>query len=213
MLRIRLTRKGKKNNPTYRIVVAEHTKPVKGKFIEILGNYNPTANPKAINIKEDRVREWLKKGAKPSGAVAKLFEKVLPKEVLEEFGITKVLAVLRAKPKREPKQKGEAPSELVATQKGEQVKPVVAAPSEDKTAKATEEDQPADPKNEKGEQVSVEEAPTDEVKVEEANDAQPNQENTEKSGDNKANTDEPSEKSAEKENEKENEGQEAETAA
>lgn len=64
MLRIRLTRVGKKNRPAYRLVVAEHWRPIKGRFIEILGNYNPITKEKGF--KEERIKYWMGVGAKPS---------------------------------------------------------------------------------------------------------------------------------------------------
>lgn len=64
MLRIRLTRVGKKNQPAYRVVVAEHWRPIKGRFIEILGHYNPVTKIKGF--KGDRIKYWLSVGAKPS---------------------------------------------------------------------------------------------------------------------------------------------------
>jgi small subunit ribosomal protein S16 len=70
MLIIRLQRVGKKNQPSYRIVLAENTAPVKGKFIEILGNYNPRLKTKAF--KKDRILFWLSKGAKASPTVHNL---------------------------------------------------------------------------------------------------------------------------------------------
>jgi len=70
MLIIRLQRVGKKNQPSYRIVLAERTAPVKGKFIEILGNYNPRLKTKAFE--KDRILYWLSKGAKASPTVHNL---------------------------------------------------------------------------------------------------------------------------------------------
>ncbi len=72
MLRIRLTRTGKRNDARFRIVVAEHTKPVKGKFISILGHYDPIH--KDIVIKKEEILNWLDKGAKPSNKVAILLK-------------------------------------------------------------------------------------------------------------------------------------------
>lgn len=64
MLKIRLRRIGKKNQPYYQIVVADHRAPVKGRFIEILGSYNPRAEKNKItSIKLNRVKHWLKEGA------------------------------------------------------------------------------------------------------------------------------------------------------
>ncbi len=70
MLKIRLRRSGKKNHAQYRIVVAEHTAPIQGKFIDLLGSYDP--HTKVVNVKKDLVLEWVNKGAKPSNTVAKL---------------------------------------------------------------------------------------------------------------------------------------------
>jgi small subunit ribosomal protein S16 len=73
MLVIRYRRIGKKNQPTYRVVVAEHSMPIDGRFVADLGSYNP--HSKATTIKKDEAIEWLNKGAKPSNSVARLFEK------------------------------------------------------------------------------------------------------------------------------------------
>ncbi|WP_029215327.1 30S ribosomal protein S16 [Kallotenue papyrolyticum] len=76
MVRIRLMRRGKNKKPTYRIVVADARSPRDGRFIEIIGNYNPVAQPKTLNIKADRARYWLSVGAQPSDTVKYLFTKV-----------------------------------------------------------------------------------------------------------------------------------------
>ena len=73
--RIRLTRMGAKKKPFYRIVVAENEAPRDGRFIEIVGNYDPLKDPAGINIKEDRVIDWLAKGAKPTQTVSSLLKK------------------------------------------------------------------------------------------------------------------------------------------
>jgi small subunit ribosomal protein S16 len=75
MLRIRLTRVGKRNQPIYRVVVAEHTKPVKGRFIEVLGTYNPRQEKGAVKLNSERILYWLEKGAKPSATVADILKK------------------------------------------------------------------------------------------------------------------------------------------
>ncbi len=66
---------GKKKAPTYRIVVADARSPRDGKFIEIIGNYAPTRQPKVLNIDGDRARYWLSVGAQPSDTVAYLLRK------------------------------------------------------------------------------------------------------------------------------------------
>jgi small subunit ribosomal protein S16 len=71
---MRLTRVGSKKNPIYRVVVADSRSPRDGKFIEIVGRYNPQSEPSLIDLDEDRVRDWLAKGAKPSGTVSRLLK-------------------------------------------------------------------------------------------------------------------------------------------
>lgn len=73
MLVVRLKRIGKKNKPTYRIVVAEHSGAVNGPFVEDLGFYNP--HTKTFSIDKEAVTIWMNKGAKPSNTVARLLEK------------------------------------------------------------------------------------------------------------------------------------------
>ncbi len=76
MLVIRLSRKGRRNRPIYRIVVAEHSRPTDGKFVEVVGSYNSIATDKPLSVEKDRVEYWMSKGAKPSNTVAKLLNKV-----------------------------------------------------------------------------------------------------------------------------------------
>lgn len=75
MLKIRFSRTGKVGQPSYRIVVAEHTAPVKGRYIEAIGNYMPARKPKVVVIDKERVAYWISKGAIPSGSAACLFKK------------------------------------------------------------------------------------------------------------------------------------------
>jgi len=73
-VRMRLTRVGSKKNPVYRVVVADSRSPRDGKFIEIVGRYNPQHDPSLIEFDEERVKEWLAKGVQPSGTVQKLLK-------------------------------------------------------------------------------------------------------------------------------------------
>ncbi|MBI3336469.1 30S ribosomal protein S16 [Candidatus Peregrinibacteria bacterium] len=75
MLRIRLQRTGRENIPTFRLVVAEHSRPVKGKINEILGYFLPHRTPKVLEYKVERVVHWIKHGALPSNTVARLLKK------------------------------------------------------------------------------------------------------------------------------------------
>jgi small subunit ribosomal protein S16 len=74
MLRIRLTRKGKKGHPSYRIVVAEASSPRDGRYLEWIGNYDPMMDPPAVTLKSDRAKVWLDNGAQPSDAVRRILE-------------------------------------------------------------------------------------------------------------------------------------------
>jgi small subunit ribosomal protein S16 len=72
--RIRLARVGSKKNPVYRVVVADSRSPRDGKFIEIIGRYNPQADPSIIEFDEAKVRDWMSKGAQPSETVQRLLK-------------------------------------------------------------------------------------------------------------------------------------------
>ncbi len=72
--RMRLTRVGSKKNPIYRVVVADSRSPRDGKFIEIVGRYNPQTDPSTIEFDEEKVKEWIAKGAQPSQVVARLLK-------------------------------------------------------------------------------------------------------------------------------------------
>ena len=69
MLMIRLARIGKKKHPFYRVVVTEKTRPRNGRFVEIVGTYDPAKEPAMIQLKDDRVEYWISKGAQPSDTV------------------------------------------------------------------------------------------------------------------------------------------------
>ncbi|MGC4107742.1 MAG: 30S ribosomal protein S16 [Thermomicrobiales bacterium] len=75
MIKLRLRRMGAKKRPFYRIVVAEHSSPRDGRFIEILGHYDPLTEPATIVTKDDRVRYWLSVGGQPTDTVAGLLKK------------------------------------------------------------------------------------------------------------------------------------------
>lgn len=85
MVRIRLRRIGLKGQPTYRIVAAEKEAPRDGRFLEILGVYNPRTNPATIKLQEDRIYHWMKNGAQPSESVEKIFKTAGTLERFERF--------------------------------------------------------------------------------------------------------------------------------
>ena len=71
-VRLRLTRVGKKKQPTYRIVAADSRAPRDGKYLEIVGTYDPRREPSAVTVDNDKAVSWLRKGALPSERVEKL---------------------------------------------------------------------------------------------------------------------------------------------
>jgi len=83
MVRIRLRRTGAKKQASYRIVVADQRSPRDGKFLEILGWYNPRTDPPTFEINNERAHYWLSQGAQPSEAVARLLNKAAPSETPE----------------------------------------------------------------------------------------------------------------------------------
>lgn len=85
MVRIRLRRVGLKGQPSYRIVVADKESPRDGRFLEILGFYNPRTEPATISIKEDRVYHWMKNGALPTESVEQVFKSAGLFERFERF--------------------------------------------------------------------------------------------------------------------------------
>ncbi|HXP94328.1 MAG TPA: 30S ribosomal protein S16 [Candidatus Binatia bacterium] len=72
MVKIRLRRMGAKKQPTYRFVVTDVRAPRDGRFLEILGHYNPRTEPKTVVVDEERIKAWLAKGAQPSDPVRRL---------------------------------------------------------------------------------------------------------------------------------------------
>ena len=85
MVRIRLRRIGLKGQPTYRLVAADKESPRDGRFLEILGVYNPRTNPATIHLKEDRIYSWMRKGAQPTESVAQIFKTAGTLERFDRF--------------------------------------------------------------------------------------------------------------------------------
>lgn len=81
-VRLRLTRRGRHKRPCYRMVAADSRMPRDGRFIEILGTYDPLKDPAVPELKQDRVLDWLSKGAQPSATVRALLKRA---GVLEQF--------------------------------------------------------------------------------------------------------------------------------
>lgn len=119
LLVIRLQRAGRKKNPFYRIVVAEKSAPVKGRFVERVGHYNPLSTPKTVVLKTERIEHWISVGATPSDTVARLVakngisaaEKFISKRVMKPSK-----ADLEAKQKAEEEAAAKAEAEKVAAE-------------------------------------------------------------------------------------------------
>ena len=73
-VKIRLTRVGSKKNPIYRVVVADARSPRDGRFIEIVGRYNPQTDPSTIDLDEAKIKDWHAKGAQPTEPVSRLIK-------------------------------------------------------------------------------------------------------------------------------------------
>ena len=73
-VKLRLMRMGKKKQPTYRVVAADSRSPRDGRFIEIVGTYEPRAEPSVIKLDQAKVDKWLSQGAQPTETVAKLIK-------------------------------------------------------------------------------------------------------------------------------------------
>ncbi len=81
-VKIRLKRMGAKKSPFYRIVVADSRSPRDGRYIEVVGTYNPVANPAEVKINEELALKWLQDGAKPSDTVRNLLSN---QGIMEKF--------------------------------------------------------------------------------------------------------------------------------
>lgn len=127
MLTIRLSRIGKRKQPTYRVIISEKSKDPYGHYLELLGNYNPRT--KALNVKADRIKYWLSKGAQTSASVnnllinAKVIEGKKMKVVRISNDRKEKMAKAKSEEKKEtaPSTKAEAPqAEVVPEVKAEE---------------------------------------------------------------------------------------------
>lgn len=78
MLAIRLRRAGSKNRPFFRVVVTERARARDGRFVEVLGHYNPRTRPEKLEVDRERLAHWLKAGAQPSDTVRTLIDRMPP---------------------------------------------------------------------------------------------------------------------------------------
>lgn len=164
MLRIRFARKGRKNAPTYRLVVSERSKDTFGDSKEIVGYYNPRS--KEIGLKEDRIKHWISVGAQPSKSVHNL---------LVEQGI--VSDKKQAKSKLTKKRKGKLEEKVAAAKEAEEAKK--AAEAEAKAAAEAEKKAAEEAKKAEAEAPAEEAAPaeaTEEASSEEKTEEAPKEE-------------------------------------
>ncbi|MBJ7596457.1 MAG: 30S ribosomal protein S16 [Candidatus Dormibacteraeota bacterium] len=132
MVKIRLKRMGAKKRPFYRLVVADSRSPRDGRFIELLGFYDPLPNPAKVQIDADKVREWIGKGARPSDAARAL--------LVEQGILAKIPRTF--KPAPEPKAAAASASETPGAPEEVDAVPAEAA---DRPVTAPVEEQDAEP--------------------------------------------------------------------
>ncbi len=113
MLKIRLSRRGKKRQPSYRIIVANVTSKRDGRIVERIGHYNPLTDPPTFAIKEDRALHWLSVGAQPTDAVRRLLDKQGTTARLDRLHAGESVAVLAAEVTGEAVAAPEAVEEVV----------------------------------------------------------------------------------------------------
>jgi small subunit ribosomal protein S16 len=148
VLRIRLQRSGRKNRANYRVVVAEHSAPIKGRYLELLGTFDPLVEKHGLVVDTAKVEEWIRKGAKPTNTIARLL-KAQGMKGMEPFIIE-----MKDRKVKNPKEEPEAPPAAAPTA------PVAEAPA----AESVGDEGEAAPAEEK----PAEEAPAEEKKEEEA---------------------------------------------
>ena len=177
-LKIRLARGGSKKHPFYRIVVAEASSPRDGRFVERLGSYDPMVpkdHENRVSLKDERIKFWMSKGAKPTLRVHKILAAagLLDAPIIREQPIKAAPGKKRLERENEAKEAAEAPAEAApAEDKPAEDTPTAEAPTEDKpaedtpTAEAPAEDKPAEdtPTAEVTDEKAPKEQPSDEEK-------------------------------------------------
>jgi small subunit ribosomal protein S16 len=182
LLRIRLSRVGKRKQPSYRLVVADSRAPRDGAFIKIIGHYNPRTQPATLVVKEEEAVEWLRRGAQPSETAAKLLTRigvmeragrapvtwdrktpVKPKKTKEEVAAEAAPAEAPAKAKAAPEEQPEAEEVKAEAAKAEAPAEAKAAPEEqpepeEAEAEAAKAEAPAEAEAAPEEQPEPEEA-------------------------------------------------------
>jgi len=104
---LRLARLGKHKSPAYRVVATDKQNKRDGRFLEVLGTYNPLSNPARVTLKEDLIKKWLGLGAKPTDVVRSLIKKTMP-GVVEAREEHKLKKIQDARKKRKQRAKASA---------------------------------------------------------------------------------------------------------
>ena len=166
MLKIRLSRTGKKSQPSFRVVLQEHTASAKGKFIESFGYYHPATDPKIFKVDLERIKYWFSVGAQPSDAVAVL----LKNEGVE--GMEKFIAPRDKQKKKKKEEQSQSEAERPPKTENDEgdKKPEQAEESTGKEAK--EEPKAEEPAKEE----TPAEAPKEEPKAEDPKEEEPAEE-------------------------------------
>jgi small subunit ribosomal protein S16 len=163
MLKIRLQRGGRRNHPHFRVVVGDSRNgPKSGRFIEILGSYEPKGGEVTLNA--DRIKHWISVGAQVSGTVHNF---LITKEIIEGKKINvlpKKTPIVKEPTEEEIKAEEDAKAKAEAEAEAAKAPAVEEAPAEESTEEAPVEETPAEEK----EEVKEEEAPAEEEKEEEA---------------------------------------------
>jgi len=191
MVKIRLRRTGAKKQPSYRVVVTDSRSPRDGKFIEIIGHYNPRTEPPTVEVDAERALYWLSVGAQPSEAVKRMLDKMgilaqVPAvrkgdksldEILEELELAKAAeAALKAEekapePEAEEEEEAEEGSEdsadIEETEPADAEEPPdeemdEAEESDEEDAEAEEVEEAAEPEGEEAEDVTEDQPAEDE---------------------------------------------------
>ncbi len=118
-VKLRLMRMGKTKQPTYRVVASDSRSPRNGRFIELLGTYEPRREPSAINVKADKIREWIANGAQPTERVQKI---LVAEGVLDDKTAAKTMVAKKAarRPAKPTKAEKAAAAEAEAKKKAEE---------------------------------------------------------------------------------------------
>ncbi|MDP4010450.1 MAG: 30S ribosomal protein S16 [Candidatus Spechtbacteria bacterium] len=152
MLKLRLKRTGRKNDPSFRVVITEATAPPKGKYLESVGSYRPAS--KELKLNKERIEHWLSKGVQPTDVVHNILikEGILKgtKRAVHSTRVRKKSEEAAAAEKKEGEVKADAEAEEISTETKEEAKP---------------EEAPAEPTKE--EEAKPEEAPAEESKPDE----------------------------------------------